>query len=101
MTLTASGPARALGLGHGGGEGREPLAHPFGQPLAGRGQPHRAVEALEEAQAELELQGLDLPAHRARRHRQLVGGLQEALVASGRLEGAQRIERQARGGDHR
>ena len=48
---------------------------------------------MEQGQAELLLERLDLMAHCALGHRELVGGAGEAKVAGRRLKGAQRIER--------
>src|SRR5581483_1298676 len=65
-----------------------------GQVLAARlGDDEPLALAIEELDAELQLQGLDLMADGALRHAQLLGGAREALVARGRLEGPERIER--------
>jgi hypothetical protein len=52
-----------------------------------------AAGALEQAAAEMFLQGADVPAHRALGDGQLLGGAGEGRMPRGGLEGAQGLER--------
>jgi hypothetical protein len=61
--------------------GRDPV-----ERLAALGQRQRARPALEQFQAEMVLEPLDLPAHRRLRDEQLLGCLREAQCAGRRLE---------------
>ena len=64
-----------------------------GEVLAARLRDDEALAlAIEELDAQLELQGLHLVAHRALRHAQLLGRAREALVAGRGLESLERIE---------
>src|SRR5688572_6963582 len=71
----------------------EPLAHLRQQELSLRCQLESPREPAEERHAEDRLEELHLVAHGARGHVQLGGGVLEAQVARGGLEGAQRMQR--------
>ena len=60
---------------------------------AGFGDDQPLALAIEELEAELRLERLDLVADRALRDAQLLGGAREALVAGRGLEGLERVQR--------
>ena len=70
----------------------EAVAHGGEVVLAGFGEDEPLMLAIEQPDAELDLERLDLVADRALRHEQFGGGAGEALVPCCGLEGAQRVQ---------
>ena len=85
---------RAAQVRHRFGEFRQPLGYLRRQSLAGLAQDDLPWLAQEQRLAERLLQELDLVADRGLRHAQFVAGAGEAGMPGGRLEDAERIERE-------
>ncbi len=75
------------------GQAVEGLAQGGQGGLGGVGQQQALGRALEQGRADIVLQVLDLLAHGAGRHRQLVGGAAEVQVTRGRFERTQGVQR--------